>query len=55
MTEWTIDKLVGFESKIADLFNNGEIKAPVHLSDGSEAAVIDVFKDIRSEVIIKPY
>ena len=49
MTEWTIDKLVGFESKIADLFNNGEIKAPVHLSDGSEAAVIDVFKDIRSE------
>lgn len=49
MTEWTIDKLVGFESKIADLFNNGEIKAPVHLSDGSESAVIDVFKDVRSE------
>jgi pyruvate dehydrogenase E1 component alpha subunit len=49
MTEWTIEKLVAFESKIADLFNNGQIKAPVHLSDGSEAAVIDVFKDVRSE------
>jgi TPP-dependent pyruvate/acetoin dehydrogenase alpha subunit len=49
MTEWTIEKLVAFESKIADLFNNGVIKAPVHLSDGSEAAVIEVFKDVRSE------
>jgi TPP-dependent pyruvate/acetoin dehydrogenase alpha subunit len=49
MTEWTIEKLVAFESKIADLFNNGQIKAPVHLSDGSEAAVIDVFKDVKSE------
>jgi TPP-dependent pyruvate/acetoin dehydrogenase alpha subunit len=49
MTEWTIEKLASFESRIADLFNNGKIKAPVHLSDGSESALIEVFKDVRSE------
>jgi TPP-dependent pyruvate/acetoin dehydrogenase alpha subunit len=49
MTEWTVEELIAFESKIADLFNKGEIKAPVHLSDGSESAVIDVFKDVNTK------
>jgi pyruvate dehydrogenase E1 component alpha subunit len=49
MTQWTIEKLIAFESKIADLFNNGKIKAPVHLSDGNESALINIFKDVRSD------
>lgn len=49
MTQWTIEKLITFESKIADLFNNGKIKAPVHLSDGNESALINIFKDVRSD------
>jgi len=46
---WTIQKLEEFETQIAELFNAGMIKAPVHLSDGSEAALIEIFKEIKSE------
>jgi pyruvate dehydrogenase E1 component alpha subunit len=46
---WTIQKLKEFETQIAELFNAGRIKAPVHLSDGSEAALIEIFKEIKSE------
>ena len=46
---WTLQKLQEFETQIAELFNAGRIKAPVHLSDGSEAALIEIFKEIKSE------
>ena len=46
---WTIDDLVNFEEEIADLFNSGKIKSPVHLSDGSEMALIDLFKNIKEQ------
>jgi TPP-dependent pyruvate/acetoin dehydrogenase alpha subunit len=49
MSEWTIEGLIAFESKIADLFNNGVIRAPVHLSDGSESSIIEIFKDVKTE------
>jgi len=49
MSEWTVEGLVAFESKIADLFNNGVIRAPVHLSDGSESSIIEIFKSIKAE------
>jgi TPP-dependent pyruvate/acetoin dehydrogenase alpha subunit len=49
MSEWTVEGLVAFESKIADLFNNGVIRAPVHLSDGSESSIIEIFKSVKVE------
>lgn len=49
MTNWTVEELVAFEAKIADLFNKGLIHAPVHLSDGSEESIIKIFKNVKSD------
>jgi pyruvate dehydrogenase E1 component alpha subunit len=46
---WSVQSLKDFETQVADLFNQGGIKAPVHLSDGSEASLIEIFKEVRSE------
>ena len=43
------EKLVKFEEEIAELFNSGKIKAPVHLYHGNEDQIINVFKKIRSD------
>jgi pyruvate dehydrogenase E1 component alpha subunit len=42
----TADELRAFEREVADAFERGEIRAPVHLSDGNEDALIDIFKEI---------
>lgn len=47
-TGWTVDSLRAFEQEIADAFNRGEIKSPVHLAGGNEQQLIDIFKAIRS-------
>jgi TPP-dependent pyruvate/acetoin dehydrogenase alpha subunit len=49
MQEWTIEKLKKYEEKIASIFNAGEIRAPVHLSDGNELELLSIFKEIREE------
>jgi TPP-dependent pyruvate/acetoin dehydrogenase alpha subunit len=49
MNNWTITDLVSFESEIADLFNQGKIPAPVHLSDGNESSLIEIFKHVNVE------
>ena len=38
--------LISFETEIATLFNAGKIKAPVHLSNGNEKEVIEIFSRI---------
>ena len=40
----TKEELIEFEDDIANCFNNAMIKAPVHLYNGNEEQVIDVFK-----------
>jgi len=45
----TKDQLILFENKIGDLFNQGQIKAPIHLYSGNEDTIIEVFKDIDIE------
>ena len=40
------EKLIKFEEEIAELFNSGKIKAPVHLYHGNEDQIINVFKKI---------
>jgi len=47
-TKWTIESLKDFESEVGDIFNSGKIKAPVHLSDGNEEGLIEVFKNVSS-------
>ena len=44
-----IQDLVKFEDDIAQCFNDAQIKAPVHLYNGNEQQLIDIFKHIREE------
>ena len=39
--------LVDFEQEIADLFNSGSIKAPVHLYSNNELEMIKIFKEVK--------
>lgn len=41
--------LIAFENKVADIFNSGKIKAPVHLYSGNEDMIIETFKNIKEE------
>ena len=41
--------LISFEDEIGDLFNNGKIKAPIHLYSGNEDYMINIFKEIDIE------
>lgn len=45
----TKEELIAFEREIADVFENGEIRAPVHLSKGNEDALIEIFKIVSPE------
>lgn len=42
-------QLIEFETKIGDMFNNKEIKAPIHLYHGNEEKMIEVFKQVDIE------
>lgn len=44
----TAAELIAFEQEIAELFNAGKIRAPVHLSGGNEEKLIHLFKFIQS-------
>jgi TPP-dependent pyruvate/acetoin dehydrogenase alpha subunit len=39
--------LIGFESRIAHLFNEGKIPHPIHLSQGNEEFLIKIFNNIK--------
>ena len=39
--------LVDFEIEVAKRYENGEIKAPIHLSGGNEEQLIEIFKNIH--------
>ena len=43
------EELIKFENEIAELFNSGKIRAPVHLYHGNEEKIINVFKNIKSD------
>ncbi len=42
-------ELIEFEDDIANTFNQGIIRAPIHLSDGNEDALIKIFEGINEE------
>lgn len=43
------DDLQAFEADIAEEFNAGKIRAPIHLSGGNEKELIDIFQHIRPQ------
>lgn len=45
----TREELIAFEAEVAEVFNKGFIRAPVHLSGGCEDQTLDVFKNIRQQ------
>lgn len=40
-------ELIDFEEDIANCFNNKMIKAPIHLDNGNEEAMIEIFKSVN--------
>ena len=42
-------ELVNFEAKIAKIFNDAKIKAPIHLHGGNEEQLINIFRDINND------
>ena len=46
---YTEQDLIDFETDIADCFNNGMIKAPIHLYYGNEKQIIEVFKNVKKD------
>ena len=43
----TVEYLIEFEAEVKRRFEAGEINGPVHLSNGNEAQLIEIFKDIQ--------
>jgi hypothetical protein len=50
MKNYTAQELIDFETQVAETFNTGIIKSPVHLYDGNENQIIEVFKNIKESI-----
>jgi len=46
---WNPEQLRQFENEVAEAFNQGCIRAPVHLYDGNEAQILGVFENVRHD------
>lgn len=47
VTDHTAGTLKAFEADIAELFNAGKIRAPIHLSGGNEEQLLEIFGEIQ--------
>jgi pyruvate dehydrogenase E1 component alpha subunit len=47
ITEHTVESLQAFEHEIAELFNAGQIRAPIHLAGGNERQLLDIFSKVN--------
>lgn len=45
---YTIDDLINFENKIVTHWENAKIRGPIHLSNGNETQLIEIFKRIKT-------
>lgn len=43
------DELISFEKEVAAAYCDGKIRAPIHLSDGNEDQLIEIFRSVRQE------
>ena len=41
------EELIAFEQQVAEAFNAGSIRSPIHLSGGNEAQLLRIFEDVR--------
>ena len=49
LKEYTVEDLIQFEDEMAELFNNGKIRAPIHLYYGNEDSIIKFFRQVRKQ------
>ena len=49
MKLWSASELISFEDSIAELYNQGKIRSPVHLYNGNEDFLINIFKEITQQ------
>ena len=47
ITNYSKKDLINFEEEVAEIFNSGKIKAPVHLYFGNEIQIIELFQEIN--------
>jgi TPP-dependent pyruvate/acetoin dehydrogenase alpha subunit len=45
---WNEEELIGFENKIVESWEVGKIRGPIHLSNGNETQLIEIFKRINT-------
>ena len=45
-------ELIDFENSIAEIYKSGVIRGAIHLRDGNEDVLIDIFKNVKSEVYV---
>ena len=43
------ENLIEFENEIASIFNEGKIRAPIHLYSGNEDFLINFFKKVNPQ------
>jgi pyruvate dehydrogenase E1 component alpha subunit len=46
---WDTHGLIGFEKTIADHWESGRIRGPIHLSGGNESELIEIFKRVKKD------
>jgi pyruvate dehydrogenase E1 component alpha subunit len=49
MKKYTEQELIDFETEIGESFNEGMIKAPIHLYFGNEKEMINIFQNVNDE------
>ena len=49
LTSHTPETLKAFEQEIAEAFNAGKIRAPVHLDGGNESQLIEIFQNVKAD------
>ena len=46
---WTSEKLIRFENRIIEHWENAKITGPIHLSNGNEEQLIEIFKRVSEK------
>lgn len=49
LPKYTPDDLISFEDEVANIFNKGKIRAPIHLYSNNEKKMIEIFEEVRPE------
>ena len=47
--KYTPEELIQFEEEIVQMYREGKIKAPLHLSGGNESEIIEIFKEVNQD------